>query len=197
MGKPLGPWLPYTNSFRPDGKNSFYSMHITYKIASPSGISKLRIWSKLVLHSRPNVILHDFNPVVDYKPSVKITTQALIPYIYEWLYLQFKINSERQIFGETCHGNFILFAEFLPEICWEEGAEEIICYISFSWRCLTNTLSTRPWRVLNYAFILLLISYSYYSYSRYSSYSYLTTRMMLLMISTLLNPIFSRSQNKH
>ena len=39
-------------------------------------------------------------------------------------------------FWKTFHGNFISFAKFLPEICWEEVAEEIFCYISFSWRWL-------------------------------------------------------------
>ena len=38
--------------------------------------------------------------------------------------LQFKVDSERQIFWEIFHGNFNLLSEFLPEIYWEEIAEE-------------------------------------------------------------------------
>ena len=38
--------------------------------------------------------------------------------------LQFNVDSERQIFEELFHGNFILLSDFLP-ICWEEFAEEI------------------------------------------------------------------------
>ena len=39
---------------------------------------------------------------------------------------KFKVDSERQIFWETFHGIFILLSEFLPEICWEKIAEEIL-----------------------------------------------------------------------
>ena len=48
-----------------------------------------------------------------------------VNFIYKWRDLQFKVDSERQIFWETFHGNFILRSEFLPEIGWEEIAEEI------------------------------------------------------------------------
>ena len=34
--------------------------------------------------------------------------------------------NERQIFWETFHDSFNLLSEFLPEIWWEEIAEEII-----------------------------------------------------------------------
>ena len=45
--------------------------------------------------------------------------------------LQFKVDSERQIFWETFHGNFNLLSEILPEICWEEIAEEILFVFCF------------------------------------------------------------------
>ena len=45
--------------------------------------------------------------------------------------LQFNIDFERQIFGEAFSCQVYLLSEFLPEICWEEVAEEIISYIRF------------------------------------------------------------------
>ena len=67
-----------------------------------------------------------------YNPSVWISDLAshhthivCINFIHEWRHLQFKVDSERQIF------------EFLPEILWKEVAEEIFSHISLSWRCLT------------------------------------------------------------
>ena len=45
--------------------------------------------------------------------------------------LQFKIDSEWQIFWEILHGSFNLLSEFLPEICWEEIAEKILFVICF------------------------------------------------------------------
>ena len=52
-------------------------------------------------------------------------------YIHKWRNLQFKVDSERQIFWETFHENFILLSEFLPEICWEEITEEILFVFCF------------------------------------------------------------------
>ena len=43
----------------------------------------------------------------------------------------FKVDSEQQIFWETFHGNFILLSEFLPEIRWEEIADEILFVFCF------------------------------------------------------------------
>ena len=54
--------------------------------------------------------------------------------------IQFKVDSEQQILKSTPNDRFlrtflmaILFwhSEFLPEICWEEVAEEIFLHISF------------------------------------------------------------------
>ena len=45
--------------------------------------------------------------------------------------LQFKVDSERQIFWETFHGNFYLFPKVLPETFWEEIAKENIFRILF------------------------------------------------------------------
>ena len=57
--------------------------------------------------------------------------------------LRFKVDFGRQIFWETFHGNYIYFAEFLPEICWEEIAKEILFVFRFDvWRG-TRTLAFR------------------------------------------------------
>ena len=59
-----------------------------------------------------------------YNPSVRIialvshTTYVMcVNSMLKWWDLQFKVDSERQIFWETFHGNFYLLSEFLTEIC--------------------------------------------------------------------------------
>ena len=54
-----------------------------------------------------------------------------VNFIHKWRDLQFKVDSEWQIFWETYHGKFYLLSEFLPEICWEEIAEEILFVFCF------------------------------------------------------------------
>ena len=56
---------------------------------------------------------------------------VLPKYIYRLRDQQFKVDSERQIFWEAFHGNFILFSEFLTKICLEEIAEEIFFVFCF------------------------------------------------------------------
>ena len=56
---------------------------------------------------------------------------------------KFKVDSERQIFWETFHGNFYLRSEFLPQICWEEIAEEIFFVFRFDVWSGTRTLAFR------------------------------------------------------
>ena len=51
-------------------------------------------------------------------------------FIRKWRDLKFKADTELQIFRETIHHNCYLLSVFLPEICWEEVAEEIFLYIS-------------------------------------------------------------------
>ena len=45
-------------------------------------------------------------------------------FIHEWLDLQFKVDSERQIFEKLFMGNLFTIRVF-PEFCWEEVDEEI------------------------------------------------------------------------
>ena len=59
-----------------------------------------------------------------YKPSVRIidldahsTYVVGVNFINKWLDLQFKVESERQIFFKKFSWQFYLLSEFLPEIC--------------------------------------------------------------------------------
>ena len=89
--------------------------------------------SYLVCHCN----LHTY--IIDhYKPSVRIidlvshTTYVMcVNFIHKWRYLQFKVDSERQIFWETFHDNFNLLSEFFPEICREEIAVGILFVFCF------------------------------------------------------------------
>ena len=65
-----------------------------------------------------------------YSPSVRIidlvtytTYFVRVNFKHKWWDLQFKVDSERQIFN--------LLSKFLPEICWEEIAEEILFVFCF------------------------------------------------------------------
>ena len=68
-----------------------------------------------------------------YNPSVRIidlashTTYVVCAnFIHKWRDLQFKVNSERQIFLRHFSWQFYMLSELLPEICWEEIAEELL-----------------------------------------------------------------------
>ena len=68
-------------------------------------------------------------------------------FIHKWRDLQFKVDSERQIFGETFHGSINLLSEFLPEICWEEIAVEILFVFRFwclAWDSNPGFSSNKP-----------------------------------------------------
>ena len=77
-------------------------------------------------------IIGHYNPSVRIIDLVSHTTYVVcVNFTHKWRDLQFKVDSERLNFWETFHGNFILFSEFLPEICWEEITEEILFVFSF------------------------------------------------------------------
>ena len=86
-------------------------------------------------------IIGHYNPsirIID--PVSHITYVMCVNFIHKWRDLQFKVDSERQIW-ETFHGNFIYFSEFLSEICWEEIAEEILFVFRFDGWPGTRTLA--------------------------------------------------------
>ena len=49
------------------------------------------------------------------------------------VHLKFNVDSERQIFEKFFQGSFILLSEFLPDVFWEEVAEEIFFIFNFFW----------------------------------------------------------------
>ena len=89
-------------------------------------------------------IIGHYNPSVRIIDRVSHTTYVVcVNFIHKWRQLQFKGDSERQIFRETFHGNFYLLpSEFLPEICWEEISEEILFVLRFSVWPGTRTTET-------------------------------------------------------
>ena len=83
-----------------------------------------------------------YNPLVRIIDLVSHATYVVcVNFMHNWLDLQFKVDSERQIFWETFNGNFIYFSEFLPEICWKEIAEEILYIFRFDVWPGTRTFS--------------------------------------------------------
>ena len=77
-------------------------------------------------------IIGHYNPSVRIIDLVSHTTYVVsVNFIHKWRDLQFKVDSERQMFWETFHGNFYLISEFLPEICWVEIAEDILFVFCF------------------------------------------------------------------
>ena len=91
-----------------------------------------------------------------YNPSVKIIDLishticvVCVNFIHIRRDLQFKVDTERQIFCETFHGSFNLLSEFLPEICWEEIAKKILFVFYFD-VCLGSPTLAPTHYLLNY-----------------------------------------------
>ena len=96
---------------------------------------------KCFLHT--NIIGH-YNPSVRITGLVSHTTYVVcVNFIHKWRDLQFKIDSERKIFWETFLWQFYLLSEFLPEICWEQIAQEILFVFRFDVWPGTLTLAFR------------------------------------------------------
>ena len=78
-------------------------------------------------------IIGHYNPSVRIINSVFRTTYVVcINFIHKWQDKQFKVDSERQIFVRNFSLQFYLLSEFLPEICLEEIAEEILFVFCFN-----------------------------------------------------------------
>ena len=89
-------------------------------------------------------IIGHYNPSVRIIDLVSHTTYVkCVNFIHKWRDLQFKVDSERQIFWETFSWQFYLLSEFFPEICWEEIAEEILFVFRFGVWPGTRTLAFR------------------------------------------------------
>ena len=85
--------------------------------------------------------------IAHYNPSVRIidlvshtTYVVCVNFIHNWRDLQFKVDSERQIFWETFHGNFIYFQSFC-----QKSAERKSPYKYFSYFVLMSGLGHEPW----------------------------------------------------
>ena len=86
-------------------------------------------------------IIGHCNPSVRIMDLVSHTTYVVcVNFIHKWRDLLFKVDSERQTW-ETFHGNFIYSLKFLPEICWEEIAVEILFVFRFDLWPGTRTLA--------------------------------------------------------
>ena len=66
-----------------------------------------------------------------YNPSVRIIDLVSFTTCVVWRELQFKFDSEWQIFLRNSSWQFYLLSEFLPEIGWAEIAKKILFVICF------------------------------------------------------------------
>ena len=95
-------------------------------------IDLLYRWSCQSNRNKHTYIIGDCNPSVRIIDLISHTAYVVcVNFIQKWRDLKFNVDSERQIFWETFHGNFYWFSEFLPKICWEEIAKEILFVFCF------------------------------------------------------------------
>ena len=87
-------------------------------------------------HISPFTYIHNWPlqpPSVRIISLVSYTTYVVcVNFIHKWRDLEFKVDSERQIFLRNFSCQFLLLSKFLPEIWWEEIAEEIFFHISLN-----------------------------------------------------------------
>ena len=97
------------------------------------------------IESQPyTYIIGQYNPSVRITDLVSHTTYIVcVNFIHKLRDLQFKVDPERQILLETFHDSFNLLSEFLPAICWEELAEEILFVFWFDVWLGARTLAFR------------------------------------------------------
>ena len=89
------------------------------------GLCSSTMWKILCKHLHAyihNWLLQPFSQ--DYGLASHATNAVCVNFIGDWRDLQFKTD-----FWEIFSWQVYLFAEFLPEICWEEIAEKNICYL--------------------------------------------------------------------
>ena len=101
-------------------------------------------------------IIGHYNPTVRIIDLVSYTTYVVcVHFIHKWRGdLQFKVQSEQQIFWETFSWQVYLLSEFLPENCWEdskaytqpyscgERIKLIICQIRYELGVTIHEIST-------------------------------------------------------
>ena len=111
-------------------------------------LNAIRNQCKVIICFLWHTYIHNY-PLQSFKSGdyssflVSHTTYVVcVNFIHKWQDLQFKVDSERQIW-ETVPWQFYLLSEFLPEICWEEIAEEILFVFRFDVWPGTGTLAFR------------------------------------------------------
>ena len=108
------------------------------------------VWKTYWCHYVWNIHTHTYifgyyNPSVRITDLVSHTTHVVVcvNFIHKWWDLQLIVDSERQIFWETFHGNLYLLSEFLQKICWEEISAEILFVFCFDVWPVARTLAFR------------------------------------------------------
>ena len=101
-----------------------YVFPIFHSVSYISQFGSSKANNLVVLYTNFRIIIYLFIDLVSHTTYV-----VCVNFIHKWRDLQFKVDSEWQIFWETFHGNFYLLSEFLPKICWEEIAVEILFVI--------------------------------------------------------------------
>ena len=113
----LGIITPYMFSFTSNFSSTFMNqMDKTYYMKNQI----------LLLCTHTHIIGH-YNPSVRIIDLVSHTTYVVcVNFMHKWRDLQFKVDPERQIFLRKFSWHSYLLSEYLPEICWEKIAEEIL-----------------------------------------------------------------------
>ena len=86
-------------------------------------------------------IIGHYNPSVRIIDLVSHTTYAVcVNFIHKWRDLEFKVDSEQQIFWETLHGNFIYSQSFCQKSAERKSPKKY-----FSYFVLMSGLWLEPW----------------------------------------------------
>ena len=97
-----------------------------------------RGWLSETLHT---YIIGHFNPSVRIIDLVSHTTNVVCAnFIHKWWDLQFTVDSERQIFWETFHGNFIYSQSFCQKSAERKSPKKYFLYF-----ILISGLGLKPW----------------------------------------------------
>ena len=78
---------------------------------------------KVFMETKHTYSLQQFSQ--DYNLASHKTYVVCVNFMHKWRDLQFKVNSDRQIFLRNCSWQFYLLFELLPEICEEKIPAEI------------------------------------------------------------------------
>ena len=115
--------IPYTS------QDTTYAMGCFYEYTNM--LWKYEFWRRKI---RKHTYIHNWTLQLFSQDYDLVFTQLMLReliFVYEWWNLQFKIDSKRQVIEKLFKAILHLLSEFLPDICWEEVAEEIFFHISF------------------------------------------------------------------